>query len=44
VHGVDAQDEVVVARRLRRKEVLAFFAGISCSGSLLAQDLISLIC
>ena len=40
VHGVDAQDEVVVARRLRRKEVLAFFAGISCSGSLLAQDLI----
>jgi transposase len=26
VHGVDAEDNVVVARRLRRKEVLAFFA------------------
>jgi transposase len=28
VHGVDAQGEVVVARRLRRKEVLAFFANL----------------
>ena len=26
VHGADAADNVVVARRLRRKEVLAFFA------------------
>ena len=26
VHGVDAEGEVVVARKLRRKEVLAFFA------------------
>jgi transposase len=29
VHGVDAEGEVVVARRLRRKEVLAFFAKLS---------------
>ena len=40
VHGVEAQGEVVVARRLRRKEVLAFFAklppcliGIEACGS-----------
>ena len=26
VHGVDAEGKVVVARKLRRKEVLAFFA------------------
>jgi len=26
VHGVDAEGEVVVARKLRRKEVLTFFA------------------
>ena len=26
IHGVDAVGEVVVARKLRRKEVLAFFA------------------
>jgi transposase len=26
VHGVDAEGRVVVARKLRRKEVLAFFA------------------
>ena len=27
VHGVDAEGKMVVARKLRRKEVLAFFAG-----------------
>ena len=26
VHGVDSEGKVVVARKLRRKEVLAFFA------------------
>ena len=26
VHGVDAEGKVVVARKLKRKEVLAFFA------------------
>jgi transposase len=26
VHGVDAEGKVVVARKLRRKQVLAFFA------------------
>ena len=26
VHGVDAEGKVIVARKLRRKEVLAFFA------------------
>jgi transposase len=29
VHGVDAGGKVVVARRLRRKEVLAFFAKLA---------------
>lgn len=29
VHGVDAEGEVVVARKLRRKEVLAFFAKLA---------------
>src|SRR5215468_8254308 len=29
VHGVDAEGKVVVARKLRRKEVLAFFAKLS---------------
>ena len=29
VHGVDAEDKVVVARKLRRKEVLAFFAKLA---------------
>ena len=29
VHGVDAEGNVVVARRLRRKEVLAFFANLT---------------
>jgi transposase len=29
VHGVDAEGKVVVARRLRRKEVLAFFAKLA---------------
>jgi transposase len=26
IHGVDAEGKIVVARKLRRKEVLAFFA------------------
>jgi transposase len=26
IHGVDAEGKVVVARKLRRKEVMAFFA------------------
>ena len=29
VHGVDAEGKVVVARKLRRKEVLAFFAKLA---------------
>ena len=29
VHGVDADGKVVVARKLRRKEVLAFFAKLA---------------
>jgi len=29
VHGVDAEGNVVVARRLRRKEVLAFFSNLT---------------
>jgi transposase len=29
VHGIDAEGEVVVARKLRRKEVLAFFAKLA---------------
>jgi transposase len=41
VHGVDAEGKVVVARKLRRKEVLAFFAKLApclvgleaCSGA-----------
>ena len=34
VHGVDAEGKLVVARRLRRKEVLAFFlVGMEACGS-----------
>ena len=29
VHGVDAEGKVVVARKLRRKQVLAFFAKLA---------------
>ena len=29
IHGVDAEGKVVVARKLRRKEVLAFFAKLA---------------
>jgi transposase len=33
VHGVDAEDKVVVARKLRRKEVLTFFAKLALVAS-----------
>jgi len=29
IHGVDAESKLVVARKLRRKEVLAFFAKLA---------------
>ena len=51
LHGVDASEQVVVRRRLRRSEVLPFFAGLpptvvgleACGGSHdLARELIGL--
>jgi transposase len=38
VHGVDAAGKVVVARKLRRKEVLAFFAKLATNALTVSME------